>query len=72
MSEQVEAEIIDGWMEVEAFCAKFRQSKNTVHKRVHDGAWPRGVIYSSPSGGVAYVHVERACEWLQQRGLLEL
>lgn len=67
-----EPQLHDGWLEVDAFCAKYKQSKNTIHKRVHDGVWARGEIYASPSGGVAYVHVERALKWLEVRGKLKL
>jgi hypothetical protein len=67
-----EVQIIDGWMEIDAFCEKYHQSKNTIHKRVHDGVWPRGEFYSSPSGGVAYIHVEKACKWLEVRGKLKV
>jgi hypothetical protein len=67
-----EAPIIDGWMEIDAYCEKYGQRKNTVQKRVHDGTWPRGLMYASPSGGVAYVHVERCNDWLQARGKLKL
>lgn len=67
-----EPELIDGWMEIDAFCEKYDQRKNTIHKRVTDGSWPRGEIYSSPSGGMAYIHVERALAWLRERGKLKL
>jgi hypothetical protein len=60
----------DGWIEVEAYCAKYGERKNTVHKRVADGTWPRGEFYSTPSGGVGYVHEARAREWLEQQGKL--
>lgn len=60
----------DGWIELNAYCEKYGERKNTVHKRVTDGAWPRGEFYSSPSGSVAYVHEPRAREWLRQQGKL--
>lgn len=57
----------DGWIELEAYCVKYGERKNTVHKRVADGTWPRGEYYSSPSGGVSYVNEALAAEWLAQR-----
>lgn len=60
----------DGWIELDAYCEKYGERKNTVHKRVTDGTWPRGEFYSSPSGGVSYVNEAAAVEWLQQRGKL--
>lgn len=61
----------DGWIELEAYCQKYGERKNTVHKRVTDGTWPRGEFYSSPSGNVAYVHEPRARQWLEQNGKLK-
>lgn len=60
----------DGWIELDAYCEKYGERKNTVHKRVTDGTWSRGEFYSSPSGGVSYVNEAAAREWLQQRGKL--
>lgn len=34
------------WMRTEIFCEEYGQRVNTVQKRVHDGTWPRGEIYS--------------------------
>lgn len=62
----------DGWIEIDAYCAKYGERKNTVHKRVADGTWPRGEMYSSPSGGVCYVHEERAARWLELRGKIKV
>jgi len=67
-----ESGLIDGWMELDAFCEKYKQRKNTIHKRVADGTWPRGEFFSSPSGGTCYVHVEKATAWLAARGKLKL
>lgn len=66
------AESLDGWIELNEFCEKYKQRPNTVHKRVNDGVWPRGEMYSSPSGGVAYVHEQKARDWLEARGKLVL
>jgi len=63
---------LDGWMEIDEFCEKYKQRKNTIHKRVGDGIWPRGEMYSSPSGGVSYVHLQKALDWLEARGKLRL
>lgn len=52
-----------GWMLLAEFCAKHNQKVATIHKRVADGAWPRGVIYSCPDGDKSYVHEARALEW---------
>lgn len=58
----------DGWMPLNEFCEKYHQRKNTIIKRVYEGAWPRGEMYSSPTGGAAFVHEERAVAWLRERG----
>jgi predicted DNA-binding transcriptional regulator AlpA len=60
----------DGWIELNDYCQKYGERRNTVHKRVADGTWPRGEFYSSPSGSVSYVHEARAREWLEQQGKL--
>lgn len=62
----------DGWMELSAFCEKYGQRANTIHKRVADGVWPRGEFYAAPSGGVGYVNVAKAEEWLSSKGKLVL
>ena len=64
--------VVDGWMRVDDFCAKYSQRRNTIHKRVMDGAWPRGEIYSAPDGGVGWVHEERAVRWLKEKGKLSV
>ncbi len=56
-----------GWIRIEDFCKKYSQRQNTIQKRVHDGSWERGVIYSCPDGGQGYVHEERAKAWLRAR-----
>jgi hypothetical protein len=60
-------EVIDGWVRLDDFCEKYQQVKGTCLKRVHDGGWQRGVIYSSPTGGEGWVHEERAVAWLKKR-----
>lgn len=60
----------DGWITIDAFCEKYGQRKNTVAKRVHEGAWPRGTMYACPDGGVGYVNEESAAEWLRKKGKL--
>jgi hypothetical protein len=62
----------DGWMELNAFCEKYQQRANTIHKRVTDGVWPRGEFYAAPSGSVGYVHEKKATEWLASKGKLVL
>lgn len=62
----------DGWMELDAFCEKYGQRKNTVHKRVTDGTWPRGEYYAAPSGSVGYINVAKAEAWLSSKGKLVL
>lgn len=62
------SELQDGWLELEAYCAKYGERKNTVHKRVADGTWIRGEHYSSPSGGTCYVNEAAAAKWLEVRG----
>jgi hypothetical protein len=61
----------NGWIELEAYCEKYGERKNTVHKRVVDGIWPRGEYLSSPSGGVCYVNEPAAREWLLAKGKLK-
>lgn len=60
----------DGWMPLAEFCEKYKQRANTIHKRVTDGAWERGVMYSAPDGSSCFVHEERAVAWLREKGQL--
>ncbi len=60
----------DGWISLEDWCIKHDERKNTVHKRVTDGAWERGVHYSAPDGGQGFIHEARATEWMGLRGKL--
>jgi hypothetical protein len=62
----------DGWLELDAFCEKYNERKNTIHKRVADGSWERGVLFASPSGGTSFVHEERAVAWLRENGKLRI
>ena len=62
----------DGWMELDAYCEKYGERANTVHKRVTAGQWQRGVEISTPDGGVSFVNIARAEEWLAKRGKLRL
>lgn len=62
----------DGWIDLDVYCARYGERKNTVHKRVTDGQWVRGEIYSAPDGGIGFVHEERAQKWLAERGKLKL
>ncbi len=62
----------DGWMPIDVFLKKYDQRRNTVHKRIADGIWPRGVIYSVPDGGVGWIHEERAVRWLKEKGKLSV
>lgn len=56
------------WMRLDDFCAKYKQRAGTIQKRVHDGVWPRGEIYSNPTGGQSYIHEARAVAWLKEKG----
>lgn len=58
------------WITIEAYCDKYGERANTIQKRVHDGVWPRGEFYSSPSNGRAYIHEARAVAWLKEKGKL--
>ena len=60
------------WITVEAWCLKYSELENTIHKRVSSGAWARGEFYSAPDGGQGYINELRAANWLEQRGKLEL
>lgn len=62
---------IDGWMPLAEFCVKYGQRPNTLHKRVFDGIWERGVMFSSPTAGTSYVHEPRAVAWLIVKGYLK-
>ena len=55
------------WVRIDDFCAKHDQRQNTVQKRVHDGAWPRGEFYANPTSGQGYIHEARAVAWLEAR-----
>lgn len=60
----------DGWIRLEDYCDKYGERRGTVHKRVTDGAWERGVHFASPNGlgGACFVHEERAKAWLDEKG----
>ncbi len=62
----------NGWMPIDVFLKKYDQRRNTVHKRIADGIWPRGVIYSAPDGGAGWIHEERAVRWLKEKGKLSV
>jgi hypothetical protein len=69
------AEIVDdltGWITVDDWCERYDEPLNTVQKRVQDGTWERGLIYSTPDGGQSYIHEARATKWLEMRGKLVL
>lgn len=56
----------EGWITVEEYCEKTGEKAGTIHKRVFDGVWQRGVHYSVPElRGQAYVNV-RAVEKLKK------
>lgn len=59
-----------GWILLEEFCQKYGQRANTLQKRVHDGHWSRGEIYSCPSGGRTFIHEEKAVDWMKKHGKL--
>lgn len=61
-----------GWITVDEWCRKYQDNLNTVHKRVSYGQWLRGEHYSSPDGGMTYIHEEKAMRWLELRGKLML
>jgi hypothetical protein len=60
----------DGWISLDDWCTMHGERKNTVHKRVTDCAWERGVHYSAPDGGLGFVHQAKAELWMAQRGKL--
>lgn len=60
----------EGWIPLDLFCERYNQRANTCQKRVHDGHWPRGEIYSSPTAGRPFVHEARAVAWLKEKGKL--
>lgn len=62
--------MIDGWITLDEYCARYGEARGAVHKRVQDGQWQRGEIYSSPDGKTSYVHEARAAAWLRERGKL--
>lgn len=61
-----------GWITAEAWCEKYQDNLNTVQKRVADGLWERGEIYSAPEGGAGFIHELRALRWMELRGKLVL
>jgi hypothetical protein len=64
------ADLDKAWVRMDDFCQRHNQIQGTIQKRVHDGVWERGVLYANPTGGVAYVHEERALAWLKENGKL--
>lgn len=60
------------WIPLADYCEKYNERRGTIHKRLQDGTWERGVHYSAPSTGEAYVHEQRARTWLEQHGKLDL
>jgi hypothetical protein len=57
----------DAWVRTSVFCQKHKQQETTVRKRIHDGAWERGVIYACSEGGTGYIHEARALAWIAER-----
>lgn len=62
----------EGWIPLADWCHRYKEKPNTVHKRIGDGAWPRGEMSSSPDGEDLYLHEAKCRAWLEKRGKLVL
>jgi hypothetical protein len=63
-------ENIEGWVPLAEYCKLTGEKAATVHKRVHDGGWERGVHYSAPADtGSGYVNVAAAEAWRKRKSV---
>lgn len=58
------------WIPLADYCERYNERRGTVHKRLQDGVWQRGVHYAAPHTGEAYVNESLAREWLEQHNKL--
>lgn len=62
----------DGWITADEWCEKYADRRNTIHVRINQGAWQRGVHYSAPDPARCYVHEERCKAWMIAHGKLRV
>ena len=55
---------INGWVTLKRYCEMTGETRAAVHTRVASGNWVRGVQYSAPDGGAAWVNLAAVEEWL--------
>lgn len=61
----------DPWIPIDDYCRSYNERQGTVHKRVQDGVWQRGVHYAAPQAGTAYINEPLARAWLEEKGKLQ-
>lgn len=59
------AETLDGWVTLTRYCEITGETRQAVHVRVTTGRWQRGVHYSKPDGGNAWINVPAVLQWVQ-------
>lgn len=59
------AETLDGWVTLTRYCEITGETRQAVHVRVTTGRWQRGVHYSKPDGGNAWINVPAVLLWVQ-------
>lgn len=61
----------DGWIPLAEYCALYSEKPATVHRRVADGIWERGVVFAAPTSTQSYVHLPSAQAWQEKRAARE-
>jgi hypothetical protein len=59
------ADTIGGWITLTRYCEYSGETRQSVHTRVALGKWKRGVHYSAPDGGSAWVNVPAVVDWIK-------
>lgn len=59
------AETLNGWVTLSRYCEITGETRQAVHVRVTTGRWQRGVHYSRPDGGNAWINVHAVLQWVQ-------
>jgi hypothetical protein len=63
---------VPGWITVEDYCEQTGEKAATIHKRVFDGVWQRGVHFSVPEPrGAGYINVAAAKAWKDSRSKVQ-
>lgn len=60
----MDLDLTDGWITLSRYCKETGETKQTVHLRVSRGKWIRGVHYTVPDGGGAWVNIVAIRKWL--------